>query len=59
MQINDSNTVIDRGKCSNKENGEYQIDKVHYQVNRLFGGDKTIKEILFQKITCDYSASHN
>ena len=54
MQIKNENTVIERAKCSVQNNGEYRID-----VNRVFTGEKTIKEIIFQKLTCDYSVSHN
>ena len=59
MQIKDENTVVKRAKCSVQKNGEYQIDKGIFNVNRVFNGDKTIKDILFQKLTCEYSHSHN
>ena len=59
MQIKNENTVIERAKCSVQSNGEYRIDKGIYNVNRVFTGEKTIKEIIFQKLTCDYSVSHN
>lgn len=59
MQIKDDNTVLEKKKCSAQNNREYQVDKGIYHVNRIFNGDKTIKDILCQKITCEYSASHN
>lgn len=59
MQIKNENTVIERAKGSVQNNGEYRIDKGIYNVNRVFTGEKTIKEIIFQKLTCDYSVSHN
>lgn len=59
MRINDNKTVSESERCSVQDNREYQINKVVYNVNRLFDGEKTIKEILSQKLTTEYSPSHN
>lgn len=59
MRINDNKTVSESERCSVQDNREYQINKVVYNVNRLFDGEKTIKEILSQKLTSEYSPSHN
>ncbi len=59
MRINDNNTVLEKTKCSVQNNREYQIQKVIYNVNRFFGGDKTIKEILSQKLVCENRSTYN
>lgn len=59
MRINDNNTVLEKTKCSVQNNSEYQIQKVIYNVNSFFEGDKTIKEILFQKLVCENRSTHN
>ena len=59
MQINDNHSVLDRVTYSVQSNREYQIDKAIYTVNRVFDVNKTLKEILFQKITSEYRSVMN
>ena len=45
MRTNDNKTVSESERGSVQDNREYQINKVVYNVKRLFDGEKTIKEI--------------
>lgn len=59
MRINDNSAVLEKTRSSVQNNREYQIKQVIYNVNRSFEGDKTIKEILSQKLVCENRSMHN